>query len=138
MSVVRIEDTDEFRKVLVNAQHLITDKLIKKQERQIEMNKEEYRQKLLEEFKQQIQTLSDKVETTEQKIATEKTKVTKMSKDIEKLTKENESLLEENKKMNSELEEIEEQRRGKFLKYKLKKKSSRLHKISNIVSQSNE
>jgi chromosome segregation ATPase len=112
--VVSIEDTAEFRKALVNAQHSITDKLAKKQERQIELNKEECRQKLLEEFKQQIQTMSNKVETAEQEIAAEKTRVTKMSKDMDKLTKENDSLSEENKKMTSELEEIEEQRRGKI------------------------
>jgi chromosome segregation ATPase len=125
--VVSIEDTAEFRKALVNAQHSITDKLAKKQERQVELNKEECRQKLLEEFKQQIQTLSDKVETAEQEIVAEKTKVTKMSKDMQELTKENDSLLEENKKMTSELEEIEEQRRGKIhLINELKKRRSNL------------
>jgi chromosome segregation ATPase len=112
--VVSIEDTAEFRKALVNAQHSITDKLAKKQERQVELNKEECRQKLLEEFKQQIQTMSDKLEITEQEIVAEKTKVTKMSKDMEKLIKENDSLLEENKKMTSELEKIEEQKRSKI------------------------
>jgi chromosome segregation ATPase len=111
---VRIEDTAEFRKALVNAQHSITDKLAKKQEIQVELNKEECRQELLEEFKLQIQTLSDKVETAEQEIVAEKTKVTKMSKDMQELSKENDSLLEENKKMTSELEEIEEQKRGKI------------------------
>jgi chromosome segregation ATPase len=108
--VVRIENTAEFRKALTNAQHSITDKQIKKQ---VDLKKDEYKQELLEEFKHQIQTLSEKVKVAEQEIEIEKSKVQMVNKKMDELIKQKESLLEENKKMASDLEKVEEQRRGK-------------------------
>jgi septal ring factor EnvC (AmiA/AmiB activator) len=109
---VPIETTPEFRKTLTEAKQLITDKLVAKQQKEMDRFKIECKKEITEEVRQKVQLLEDKVMVTEQEVKTKQEEIEKMAEEMKKMERDNEELLEENKQMMKEKEDRQEEMRG--------------------------
>jgi TolA-binding protein len=111
---VPIETTPEFRKTLTEAKQLITDKLVEKQQKEMDTFRTECKKEVTEEVRQKVQLLEDKVMATEQEVKNKQEEIEKMAEEMKKMERDNEELLEENKQMIKEKEDREEKLRGKI------------------------
>jgi TolA-binding protein len=111
---VPIETTPEFRKTLTEAKQLITDKLIEKQQKEMDTFKKECKKEMTIEVEQKMRLLEDKIIATEQEVKNKQEEIEKMTEEIKKMQRDNEELLEENKQMMEEKEDREEKLRGKI------------------------
>jgi septal ring factor EnvC (AmiA/AmiB activator) len=111
---VPIKRTPDFRKTLIDAKQLITDKLVAKMQNEMDSFRTECKKKITEEVRQRMQLLEDQVKTTEQEVKTKQEEIEKMTEEMKEIERENEELFEENKQMIKEKEDREEELRGKF------------------------